>query len=122
MSSYGQVHRWLEPIVCDPQTPLEPCEWSLVAELDGGVVGYVAVTGGHIENLYTLPEAQGHGIGRALLAAVQQRVTGPITLRCPTVNSRARSLYERCGFAVIQEEAIDYHGHAFATWFMRNAR
>jgi GNAT superfamily N-acetyltransferase len=122
MSSYGQVHRWLEPIVCDPDTPLEPCDWSLVAELDGRVVGYAAVTGNHIENLYILPDAQGRGIGRALLGAVEQRLIGPVTLRCLTVNGRARSLYERCGFAVAREETVEYHGRTLAAWFMVKAR
>ena len=122
MSSYGQVHRWLEPIVSDPETPLEAFEWSLVGELDGEVVGYVAVTGNHIESLYIMPDAQGHGVGRALLAAVEQRLTGLVTLRCPIANGRARSLYERCGFAVNREEQIRYHGRPLTVWFMIKAR
>lgn len=122
MSSYGQVHRWLEPIVCDPETPLEACEWSIVAEIDGRVVGYAAVTGNHIENLYILPEVQGRGVGRKLLAVVEQRLTGPMTLRCLTANGRARSLYERCGFTVAREEDVHYHGRALASWFMVKAR
>jgi ribosomal protein S18 acetylase RimI-like enzyme len=122
MSSYGQVHRWLERIVCDPETPLEPCDWSLVAELDGRVVGYVAVTGNHIESLYIMPDAQGHGVGRALLAAAEQRLSGPVTLRCLTANGRARSLYERCGFAVTRQEEVHYHGRTLAAWFMVKAR
>ena len=122
MSSYGQVHRRLEPIVCDPETPLEPCGWSLVAEFDGSVAGYVAVTGNHIENLYVMPVAQGLGVGRMLLAAVEQRLAGPLTLRCLTVNGRARSLYERCGFAVVREEDVHYHGLMLAAWFMVKAR
>ncbi len=122
MSSYGQIHRWLERIVCDPETPLEQCDWTLVAELDGRVVGYVAVTGNHIENLYIDPEAQGRGVGRMLLTAVEQRVIGPVTLRCLTANTRARLLYERCGFAVTRDEEIHYHGHSLAAWFMVKAR
>jgi ribosomal protein S18 acetylase RimI-like enzyme len=122
MSSYGQIHRWLEPIVCDPETPLESCDWSLVAELDGHVVGYVAVTGNHIENLFIMPAAQGHGIGRMLLAAVEQRLSGAVTLRCLIVNGRARSLYERCGFEVIREEEVHYHGLMLAAWFMVKER
>jgi ribosomal protein S18 acetylase RimI-like enzyme len=121
MSSYGQVHRWLERIVCDPETPLEQCDWTLVAELDGRVVGYVAVTANHIENLYIDPEAQGRGVGRMLLAAVEQRVIGPVTLRCLTANTRARALYERSGFAVTRDEEIHYHGRSLAAWFMVKA-
>ena len=79
MSSYGAVYRWLERIVCDPDTPLEPCDWMLVAEIDSRVVGYVAVSRNHVENLYVDPEVQGRGVGRQLLAAVEERVVGPIT-------------------------------------------
>ena len=104
------------------KTPLEPCDWSLVAELDGRVVGYVAVTGNHIESLYIMPDAQGQGVGRALLAAVEHRLTGPVTLRCLTANGRARSLYERCGFAVSREEEIRYHGRPLVAWLMVKAR
>lgn len=122
MSSYGAVYRWLERIVYDPDTPLEPCEWMLVAELDGAVVGYVAVSGNHVENLYVDPAAQGRGVGRALLAAVEERVVGPITLRCLVINTRARSLYERCGFAADHQERIDYHGRLLEALFMIKRR
>ena len=118
MSSYGAVYRWLERIVCDPETPLEPCDWMLVAEIDDRVVGYVAVSGNHIENLYVDPELQGHGVGRRLLTAVEQRLVGPVTLRCLVVNTRARSLYERCGFVADRQEQIDYHGRLLEAWFM----
>lgn len=122
MSSYGSTHRWLEPIVHDPGTSLEPCDWSLVAELEGRVVGYVAVTRSHIENLYVDPAAQERGIGGALLAAAEERVAGPISLRCSTANPRARSFYERSGYEVVREEAIDYHGRPFPVWFMVKPR
>lgn len=122
MSSYGAVYRWLERIVYDPDTPLEPCEWMLVAEIDGRVVGYVAVSGSHVENLYVDPAAQGLGVGRRLLVAVEERLSGPITLRCLLVNTRARALYERCGFAVLRQERIDYHGRRLDAWFMIKRR
>lgn len=118
MSSYGEVYTWLEPILSDPATPLEPCDWTLVAELDGAVVGYVAVTGRHIENLYVAPEAQGRSVGQALLRAAEQRIAGPSTLRCLLVNERARRLYERCGYTILREETISYHGRALRAWFM----
>ncbi len=121
MSSYGAIYTWLEPILSDPGTPLEPCDWSLVAELDDVVVGYVAVTGRHIENLYVAPEAQGRALGQALLHAAEERIGGPSTLRCLTVNERARRLYERCGYTVLREETSSYHGRSLQAWFMGRA-
>jgi GNAT superfamily N-acetyltransferase len=122
MSSYGATYRWLERIVCDPDTPLEPCEWMLVAEIQERVVGYVAVSRNHVENLYVDPGSQGLGVGRSLLRAVDERVAGPITLRCLLVNTRARSLYERCGFTIDHQERIDYHGRMLDAWFMIKSR
>jgi len=122
MSSYGAVYRWLERIVYDPDTPLEPCEWMLVAVIDGELVGYIAVSRNHVENLYVDPAAQGLGVGRSLLAAVEERLVGPITLRCLLVNTRARSLYERCGFTALRQERIDYHGRLLDAWLMIKPR
>ena len=122
MSSYGAVYRWLERIVYDPDTPLETCEWMLVDEIERELVGYIAVSGNHVENLYVDPAAQGLGVGRSLLAAVEERLVGPITLRCLMVNTRARSLYERCGFTTLRQERIDYHGRLLDAWFMIKPR
>jgi ribosomal protein S18 acetylase RimI-like enzyme len=122
MSSYGATYRWLEPIVCDPETPLERCDWTLVADVGGRVVGYVGVTDNHIENFYIAPEAQSAGVGRALLAAVEERLVGPITLRCLVVNERARRFYERHGFTVDHEERIAYHGRPLDAWYMVKPR
>ena len=122
MSSYGSIYRWLERIVCDPDTPLETCEWMLVAELEGRLAGYVAVSENHIENLYVDPEAQSAGVGARLLEAVEDRLSGSITLRCLVVNERARRFYERHGFVAAHQERIDYHGRPLEAWFMIKRR
>jgi GNAT superfamily N-acetyltransferase len=122
MSSYGQILRWLQPILEDPATPLEAVEWTLVAVEDAddeAVLGYVAVTRRHIENLYIDPPAQGRGVGAALLAAVGERVDGTITLRCLLHNPKARRFYERHGYAVDRVERIVYHGQELDAWFMQ---
>ncbi len=54
----------------------------------------------HIGNLELNPEAQGKGIGTAILKAIQQRASMrgiPVTLQVLKVNP-ARALYERLGF------------------------
>ena len=121
-SSYGGVLTWLEPILEDPATPLEPADWTLCAVDDADddrVLGYVAVTARHIENLYIDPSAQGRGIGAQLLAAVAERVAErPLTLRCLHVNPEARRFYERHGYAVARSETITYHGARLEAWLM----
>ena len=120
-SSYGAVLTWLAPILDDPATPLEDADWTICAvdDADDRVLGYVAVTARHIENLYIDPPAQGRGVGARLLAAVEERVSErPLTLRCLTVNPDARRFYERHGFVVTREERIIYHGASLDSWLM----
>jgi GNAT superfamily N-acetyltransferase len=121
-SSYGQVLPWLVPILEDPETPLEAVEWTLVAELAGRVVGYVAVTRRHVENLFVDPAAHGKGVGEALLRAAEARIEGPVTLRCLHVNARARRFYERQGYAVRETQEIVLHGRRLPSWFMVKER
>lgn len=121
-SSYGGVMPWLMPIVLDPETPLERADWTLVAELSGRVVGYVAVTGSHIENLFVDPAAQGKGVGLGLLAAAEARIAGPVTLRCLHDNPRARRFYEREGFVVRESQQVVFHGRRLPAWLLVKAR
>lgn len=52
-----------------------PTNFSLVAELDGAVVGVALLTGaGKLALCYVLPEARGQGVGKALLARVEAQV------------------------------------------------
>lgn len=119
MSSYGALHPWLEPILADPENALEVVEWTLVCELDARVIGYAGVTSSHLENLFVDPEAQGQGVGSRLLAAVEERIGLPMTLRCLTTNQAAQRFYLRHGFAVVQTESIDFHGRRLDAWLMR---
>lgn len=58
----------------------EPAAWVLIAELDGRAVGFalwcrnystfLALPGIWLEDLFVVPEARGHGVGKALLATL----------------------------------------------------
>jgi len=51
-----------------------PTNYCLVAVLDGEVVGVALLTGaGKLALCYLLPEARGHGAGRALLAKMEEQ-------------------------------------------------
>jgi ribosomal protein S18 acetylase RimI-like enzyme len=93
----------------------------LVAELAGGGerAGYVFATTqhdyftrephAHVEVLVVEPAAEGRGVARALMAAIEQwardRGIGVITLNVFDRNTRARDLYDRLGYA---RETIHY--------------
>jgi ribosomal protein S18 acetylase RimI-like enzyme len=66
-----------------------------VAELDGHAVGFMAITGNFIDQLYVDPEHQRRGIGHALIAHARQ--LSPTGLRLFTFQSNAngRAFYEK---------------------------
>jgi len=70
-----------------------------VAELDGEVAGFVAGTPDEITWMYVDPGAQRRGVGRALVAHVLERATGPVRLEVLDGNP-AIGFYERLGFVV----------------------
>lgn len=86
----------------------------VVAELDGRVVGYVAVHQAlpipshdhvlEIGGLAVSPAYQGRGVARALIegakAEASRRSARKLTLRVLAPNAPARRLYESCGFRV----------------------
>ncbi|MFC6079840.1 GNAT family N-acetyltransferase [Sphaerisporangium aureirubrum] len=71
-----------------------------VAERHGRVAGFIAYAIDQVGHLYVAPEHQGQGIGGDLLRHAQRARPEGLTLRTYLVNSRARRLYERHGFAV----------------------
>ncbi len=88
-------------------------ETMIVAELDGRPAGYAYVVTlvdyfterphAHLSVLAVAAEAEGRGVGSALLdqsaAWARARRSDRLTLSALVTNSRARSLYERKGFA-----------------------
>ena len=90
-----------------------PPETLLIAESGGRPAGFVFLeeeedyftrdTHGHIGILVVSAEAEGRGVGAALMAAAEQwaraRAHTSLTLNVFGGNSRARGLYERTGFA-----------------------
>ncbi|MFE1309792.1 GNAT family N-acetyltransferase [Streptomyces sp. NPDC058755] len=111
----------LHAVTPEPQPPYDPFfgerhspEDTLVAELDGRIVGYVRLgfptslaANAHVRQIQGLAvhdDARGRGVGRALIrAAIEEarsRGARRITLRVLGHNTLARGLYESEGFVV----------------------
>lgn len=80
--------------------------YSSVAEDDSGLIGYQISTGNpfgvHLARLGVRPEAQGRGVGSALVGEMIRRVrilpTGRITVNTQQENLASLKLYQKLGF------------------------
>ncbi|MBM2715400.1 GNAT family N-acetyltransferase [Mesorhizobium caraganae] len=74
-----------------------PRQQVTVAEVDKAIVGFIAVSGDWVEQLYLDPDWTGRGIGSRLLT--QATAALPVMkLHCFQSNTGARRFYERHGF------------------------
>jgi len=65
------------------------------------VSGYLALDGDYLDRLYVDPGHQRRGVGRALLAHAKRLRPTELRLHTHQANQRARSFYEKSGFAIV---------------------
>jgi len=87
---------WMEHVVLATQRV-----WT--AHLGDQLVGFAAVHGRWLEQLYVDPVSQGRGAGRALLEAAKQASPGGLRLHVFTRNVRARRFYQFAGFVLVEQ-------------------
>jgi ribosomal protein S18 acetylase RimI-like enzyme len=66
------------------------------------IVGFAAIAPAKLEQLYVHPDAQGRGVGRALLAKTKERQPAGFTLWVFQQNERARRFYEASGLTLVE--------------------
>ncbi|MER7011705.1 GNAT family N-acetyltransferase [Saccharopolyspora sp. NPDC000359] len=81
-----------------------------VAEDSGRVVGLLGLLDAEIGGLFVAPEAQGRGVGRALVDHAV-RLHGEVTLEVFEQNLRARRFYARAGFTEQGRRPDEETGH-----------
>jgi ribosomal protein S18 acetylase RimI-like enzyme len=81
-----------------PSWPRQCRTW--VAVRDAQIMGYAALDGDMLEDLYLLPDARRQGIGTLLLDEVRQHSPDGVSLFVFQANTEARAFYERHGFTV----------------------
>jgi len=92
---------WMEHVVLATQRV-----WT--ADLGDQLVGFAAVHGRWLEQLYVDPVSQGRGAGRALLEAAKQASPGGLRLHVFTRNVRARRFYQSAGFVLVEQSDGTY--------------
>jgi GNAT superfamily N-acetyltransferase len=83
--------------------------WSLFVADDRGTVAAMLalqLRKKYLDQLFVVPEYQGRGLGRTLLAYTRQCLPDEIELRCVRENEKAWRWYEREGF-VFEKEAVE---------------
>jgi ribosomal protein S18 acetylase RimI-like enzyme len=90
--SDDETRGWFASIVGD-----RPSAW-WVARLGARVVGYMLIDGEHLDHLYVHPEAQGQGVGAALLDKARSLSPRRLALVTFQRNAGARTFYEKHGF------------------------
>jgi ribosomal protein S18 acetylase RimI-like enzyme len=74
-----------------------------LAIVDDTPVGLLVLDGDDIDWLHVLPEAQGQGVGSALLGHAQSLRPNGLALWTYTSNTPAQRFYERHGFVIVRE-------------------
>ena len=69
-----------------------------VAEADGRAVGFMAIAGGFIDQLYVDPDSQRQGVGAALISSAQALSPSGLHLFAFETNTSGRAFYEKHGF------------------------
>lgn len=81
-----------------------------VAEVSGAVVGLLGLLEAEIGGLFVAPEAQGRGVGRALVEHAAA-LHGEVTVEVFANNSRARRFYDLMGFVERGRRTDEETGH-----------
>lgn len=97
-----------------PNAPL------LLAVDDGRILGFMGMTGLHIDALFVDPDAFGRGVGRALIAEARKRGE-PVTVDVNADNPGALAFYEKLGFEPIGRSETDDQGRPFPLLHLRDA-
>jgi putative acetyltransferase len=92
----------------------------------GEPLGFIAHDAGAIQMLFVTAEAQGTGVGSALLASVRGDSRGPggtgsLTVDVNEDNASGRRFYESRGFTVVSRSPLDDQGRPFPLLHLRLA-
>jgi ribosomal protein S18 acetylase RimI-like enzyme len=81
----------------------DPKQWTgcWVAEAAGSVMGFMALRGAFLDQLFVMPEWQRAGLGSRLMAKAKILHPARLELECAQQNFPARAFYERQGFIAI---------------------
>jgi putative acetyltransferase len=93
--------------------------WVLCSD-DGAPLGFLGLSGAHVEALFLAPEHRRRGGGRMLLDHAR-RLKGPLTVDVNEQNPEAVRFYQAWGFEVAGRSEVDGQGRPFPLLHLREA-
>lgn len=81
-----------------------------VADMDGKVIGFIALIGNEVGAIFLQPSYHGRGIGKALMDKAQE-LRGSLEVEVFAKNSIGRKFYSNYGFEKIEEKVHDKTGN-----------
>ncbi|MCS3409526.1 GNAT family N-acetyltransferase [Serratia sp. AKBS12] len=106
----------LSPLIANHYLPMLTV-W--VAQDDSGQIGgFIGMSANKVEMLFVAAEQRGNGIGKTLLAFVEQQYD-VLLLDVNEQNPQARAFYQHYGFRVIGRSERDGQGEPFPLLHMR---
>jgi putative acetyltransferase len=81
-----------------------------VAEIDGNVIGFIALIGSEVGALFVEPDFHGTGVGRALMDKAQE-LRGDLEVEVFQSNPIGRKFYSRYGFVLLTETIHEETGN-----------
>ena len=92
---------------------------TLVARIDGKIVGFADLDGGYLDRLYVHKEHQRQGVAAALVQALEKLAMARGE-RCMTTHASitARPFFEKQGYRVIREQQVERKGLRLTNFVM----
>jgi len=87
-----------------------PASETYVHEREGVIQGFISLYGDTLAAIFVAPGAQGHGIGRQLMATSKE-VRQVLNLTVYKENRCSIAFYEKCGFETVGEQVDAHTGH-----------
>lgn len=98
----------------------ETTELWVLCHDSGALMGFMGMSGKHMESLFLAPRFHRMGGGRRLVKHAQS-MHKELTVDVNEQNGDARAFYEACGFVVESRSALDEQGRPYPILHMRMA-
>ena len=99
---------------------LPNADLAVAADGDDRPLGFMGMTGSHIDSLFIDPACHGNGLGRAMVEHAA-RLCGPLTVDVNEQNGQAVGFYRKMGFTQTGRSATDDDGRPYPLLHLRRA-